>query len=314
MNMFLSVFSVIALLNYSPSSFSATSSVSLSGASTGFITSPSSLSITHSSRSKSFTVSWTAGTGNGGSGGCSIQYLKSNSTWAAVASPSTVNCDAAGSAVGTVTLPGDGWYGASWSSVQVRLIRNSDNSVMGTLGSLSCTSTSGASSNTPSIDENCNNNWDDTTTQNVTIYHPSYQGGSTNYGSTITCPSLASVGATSNDYVQVFASAGGSGTMQHFSDNSCTTPCYSITTSSFFWQNISFTAGGSLTIPSTNSTWLFGSRTLNGSSTSCQTDAGIQSWVNGQCGSGGVGSIRLTQAVTSLLYHCRYYSNQTIYN
>lgn len=129
----------------------------LSVASTGFVSPPTGLSLTHSSRTKTFTVSWNAGIGNGGTGGCKIQFLKSNAIWTDLLS---VNCDSAGSSVGTVSLPGDGWYGASWSNVSIRLIRVSDSTAIGTLGSLSCTTIASSPTSTPNIDEDCNGAWD----------------------------------------------------------------------------------------------------------------------------------------------------------
>ncbi len=105
-------------------------------------------------------MSWTAGSGNGGAGGCTIQYQKSDGTWANVASPISVNCDAPGGLAGTITLPGDGWYGGTWNSVATRLVRNSDGSVMCTLGKLTCNSMAGSPTPTPMIDEDCNNQWD----------------------------------------------------------------------------------------------------------------------------------------------------------
>ncbi len=124
------------------------------------LTPPSGFGLSHSSRAKTFTVSWTAGSGNGGAGGCKIQYQNFGSSWVDI---TNVNCDAAGSSAGTITLPGDGWYGSSWSSASVRLVRVSDSAVMGTLGNVTCSSTGGSGTSTPTIDENCNNTWDDST-------------------------------------------------------------------------------------------------------------------------------------------------------
>ena len=121
---------------------------------------PSGLSLSQTPNDKTFTVSWAAGKGNGGSGGCKIQYQNSGGAWTSVASPATLNCDAVGSAAGTITLPGDGWYGSSWSSVPMRLVRVSDGRVMGGLGSLTCSPTGASGSPTPTIDEDCDDQWD----------------------------------------------------------------------------------------------------------------------------------------------------------
>lgn len=141
-------------------SWAGTSTVSLSGIASSFVIGPSGISLSHTLRSKNFTVSWTAGTGNGGPGGCKLQFRNASLSWVDLLS---VNCDANGSAIGTISLPSDGWYGGSWSSVDVRLLRVMDSSVLGTVGQLTCSSTTGAASATPSLDENCNNQWDDTT-------------------------------------------------------------------------------------------------------------------------------------------------------
>ncbi len=121
---------------------------------------PTGLSLTHTPNSKSFTVNWAAGSGNGGVGGCTLEYQKANSIWVKITTPATVNCDAAGSAAGSITLPGDSWFGGNWSNVPVRLVQVSNSSVIGSLGNLTCTSKTGSSLKTPTVDEDCNNAWD----------------------------------------------------------------------------------------------------------------------------------------------------------
>ncbi|MGE4444239.1 MAG: hypothetical protein AB7E37_04575 [Candidatus Altimarinota bacterium] len=55
----------------------------------------------------------------------------------------------------------------------MRIIRTSDNSILGTFSqTLNCSTTSGSSSSTPNIDEDCNGSWD-----NSTYYTATYQSG-----------------------------------------------------------------------------------------------------------------------------------------
>lgn len=123
---------------------------------------PTGLSLTQSPNNRTFSVGWSAGVGNDGPSGCRIEYQKNDATWTTVSSPASVNCDQNGSAAGTITLPGDGWLGTgTWStSRSIRLIRISDGVIMGTLGSVTCSSKTGSSSLTPNVDEDCNNQWD----------------------------------------------------------------------------------------------------------------------------------------------------------
>ena len=134
----------------------------------GFSVPPSCQPLTQIPNHNNFTVSWIAGSGNGGPGGCAIQYQKDNASWATVATPATVNCDAAGGAEGTITVPGDGWLGGPWNAnVAVRLIRLSDNAVMcvpATMGNLTCSKIAGSPTSTPLIDEDCDNQWDNSVT------------------------------------------------------------------------------------------------------------------------------------------------------
>lgn len=116
---------------------------------------PTNLSLTHSTRSKTFTFSWTAWVWNWWS--CKLQYNK-NWTWTNI-SETTYNCDNTLSNQ-SVTLPWDWWYSWNWNWVQVRIIRSSDSTVLWTLWSLLCSTTSWSTSSTPSIDEDCNWVWD----------------------------------------------------------------------------------------------------------------------------------------------------------
>ncbi len=124
----------------------------------------SGLVLAHTSNMKTFAVSWLAMSGNGGPGGCKLQYNKSG-TWTDITSPATVNCDADTLSLG-VTLPGDGWYAGNWNNTPVRLVRVSDGAAKGTFSpTLACSPVNGSSSPTPTKDEDCNGYWDNSVTQ-----------------------------------------------------------------------------------------------------------------------------------------------------
>lgn len=123
---------------------------------------PTGLSLAHTPNNRGFTVSWTAGRGNGGtSAGCAVQYRNATGVWNTLL---TTSCDADQN-MRAVNLPaGTNWNGGAWSSLQVRLLRNSDQVVMGTFPTnLTCTVRVPATSPTPTVDENCDATWDDYT-------------------------------------------------------------------------------------------------------------------------------------------------------
>ena len=122
-------------------------------------TSPTNLSLTHSTRTKSFTFSWTAWTNNWWS--CKLQYYKNWTTWTDI-SATTYNCDTTLSNQ-SITLPWDWWNGA-WSSIPVRVIRTSDSVALWTFAqNLTCSTIAWSATSTPSIDEDCNWSWDNVT-------------------------------------------------------------------------------------------------------------------------------------------------------
>ncbi len=132
------------------------------------LSSPSDLVLSHTDRSKSFSVSWTAGMGNGGAGGCKLQFY-TGSTWTDITSGVDVNCDADSSSA-SYALNADGWK-SSWNGTQIRLLRKSDLAVVGTFSeTLACTTTSGSESQTPLIDEDCNGYWDNSTSYGCGTY------------------------------------------------------------------------------------------------------------------------------------------------
>ena len=119
-------------------------------------TSPTSLSLVHSPRTKTFTFSWTAWTNNWWS--CKLQYYKDWTTWTDI-SATPYNCDTTLTNQ-SVTLPWDWWNGV-WSSIQIRVIRTSDSVELWTFDqNLTCSAITWSASSTPSIDEDCNWVWD----------------------------------------------------------------------------------------------------------------------------------------------------------
>ncbi|MGE4444266.1 MAG: hypothetical protein AB7E37_04710 [Candidatus Altimarinota bacterium] len=79
----------------------------------------------------------------------------------------------------------------------MRIIRTSDNSILGTFSqTLNCSTTSGSSSSTPNIDEDCNGSWDNTSIKYCT--NSGCQSGYTcaqicnNYGNLSSCQNSGS--------------------------------------------------------------------------------------------------------------------------
>jgi hypothetical protein len=150
---------------------------------------PTGLSLMHTANARGFTVSWTAGRGNGGAAqGCSVQYRNSAGTWNTLL---TTNCDAT-QTNRSVNLPaGTNWNNGPWSSLQVRLYRNSDNTVIGNFPTnLTCMLRAASSTPTPTIDENCDSTWDDHTCSSFswvrgTVYSSTFTA-CTNSGDTTT--------------------------------------------------------------------------------------------------------------------------------
>ncbi len=127
----------------------------------GMQTPPTNLSLSHTPNNRSFTVSWIAGRGNGGGTGCAVQYRNPASSWVTIQNTS---CDT-DAVARSVSLPaGANWFTSAWSSVQVRVIRNSDQVVLGTFPTnLTCVNRAASSTPTPTVDENCDSTWDDHT-------------------------------------------------------------------------------------------------------------------------------------------------------
>lgn len=145
--------------------------------------SPTGLSLTHSTRNRTFTVSWTAGSGNGGAGGCRLQYYKDGSTWTNITG--TFNCDATTTNSAASFPTTGGWTNNfNGTGVQVRLQRISDSSVVGTFSQrATCTSTTASATSTPDIDEDCDASWNNTYTPQ------SSTNISSTFGAAYNCPS-----------------------------------------------------------------------------------------------------------------------------
>jgi prepilin-type N-terminal cleavage/methylation domain-containing protein len=150
---------------------------------------PSGLSLAHTTNMKSFTVSWTAGTNNGGAGGCKLQFYN-GSGWTDITAGASVDCDSNASAV-SYNLNADGWK-ASWNATEVRILRISDSTAMGTFTeTLSCSVVAGSATATTTKDEDCNGVWDNlvyvwsfvsTTNQKITRSCTAHQLNTASYG------------------------------------------------------------------------------------------------------------------------------------
>lgn len=173
-------------------------------------TSPSALALNHSVRSRSFTVSWTAGTGNGGAGGCKLQYLRNDTTWTDLSG--TYNCDATTTNVSANLPSTDNWTNNfNGTGVQIRLALTTNSAAQGVFPQrTTCTTTGGSGSPTPTIDENCNAIWDDGVTNNW--YSRDFAGfcdgnysGSMSIGGAYTCnPPASCSGSTDLEFDAVF--------------------------------------------------------------------------------------------------------------
>ena len=125
-------------------------------------TAPTALTLAQTSNHRDFTVSWTAGNGNGGAGGCRLQYYN-GSSWVNL-TYATYNCDAT-TANAAAQLNGDNFAATTWNAtgLQVRLERISDSASVGAFPQkVTCSSIAGSGVSTPLIDEDCNTQWDNT--------------------------------------------------------------------------------------------------------------------------------------------------------
>lgn len=251
------------------------------------VVAPSYLVLQHNSRQKSFLVSWTAGSNNGGTNGCMVQYLKDGTIWTDLPS-GNVNCDE-NTTTHSVSLPGDNWISAgSFSAVgvSVRLKRISDSMAVGNFPQkLTCDpTTTGAANPTPSIDENCNSVWDDTLASSC---DSNLTSGSVN--SVYACSACS--GGTF-EKVELSLSAG----WNFFSDSNCTNQVSTGTLQTPLNDKSTLLSSG--TIPSTtkgssnyfptsiiNSTTCQGyqGNTTVGTLTWIKYEANITAWTNASC-------------------------------
>jgi hypothetical protein len=120
---------------------------------------PTSLSLVHGTRQRTFVVSW-IGAG-GASMPCKLQYKKDNTTWTDM--PGSYQCEANSESAFAEFPTTNNWTNNFNSGgVSVRLILTSDSSVLGAFPQKpTCNANSGGDSGTPNIDENCNGNWSD---------------------------------------------------------------------------------------------------------------------------------------------------------
>jgi len=141
-------------------------------------TDPTNLVLTHTSNNKYFYISWTAGLNNGGAGGCKLQFMDQNvsGTWKDITG-TNLNCDVNLSSQ-QIALPET--FTTSWTGThQVRIFISNSGLPGGTFATtLSCTSTGGSyNSSTPSVDENCNGQFNDS------VLADSYTESCSNQGS-----------------------------------------------------------------------------------------------------------------------------------
>lgn len=121
---------------------------------------PSSPILTHIANSKNFSIRWgSGGIGNGGAGGCSLQYLKDNATWTDL-NVTAFNCDSTLNPV-DLSLPGDLWTNNFGSGVSMRVINQlTRNEIFQFSQKLSCSPlTILPGIDNPNVDENCDGLW-----------------------------------------------------------------------------------------------------------------------------------------------------------
>lgn len=135
---------------------------------------PTALALSHSANWIAFSVSWTAGSGNGGAGGCKLQFQNGGS-WVDITSASSLNCDANLSS--SFSLNGNGWK-SSWGGTAIRVVRVGSGTVLGTFPqTLNCSGTAASMTQTTNTDEGCDGSWDDSYTTDVNCSTPANCGG-----------------------------------------------------------------------------------------------------------------------------------------
>lgn len=92
---------------------------------------------------------------------CKLQFANGSGGWTDITTTasSPLNCGAT-APYQSITLNADGWKG-NWNGTQIRIVRIADSAVLGTFSQiLNCDVTTGNSSSTPTLDEDCNGQWD----------------------------------------------------------------------------------------------------------------------------------------------------------
>lgn len=179
---------------------------------------PSNLVLTHTNNSRNFLVSWTAGSGNGGAGGCRLEYLRNGVTWTALAG--TYNCDANTTSAAASFPTTAAWtnnFTNAGAGVQVRIARVSDSASMGIFPQQArCFTAAGSASSTPNTDEDCNGDWNNTS-----------GGGTTstainlNFGAAYSCPNPYIDGGVSYDFERAHFQMTVGANMVVYNDLSC---------------------------------------------------------------------------------------------
>jgi hypothetical protein len=127
---------------------------------------PASCTVTQAVRMRDMQVSWPAGSGNGGAGGCQLRWWDGNSWELMGGAANSVNCDSVQPGL-AVQLPGtDDWSnggGAAdpWASFSISLYRVSDSSSIMTCTNNATCAISGADNGTPLEDEDCDGIWNE---------------------------------------------------------------------------------------------------------------------------------------------------------
>ncbi|MCK5688896.1 hypothetical protein KAI87_06485, partial [Myxococcota bacterium] len=118
-----------------------------------------SLTVEHSANAKEFLVSFVPGANNGGVDGCQLQLSVDDTTWIPIAAP-LFNCEQAANDI-AVSLPADSWTTDWAGGVSLRMVRTDTDDVRGIASSrLSCALIDQSATATPTIDEDCNGEWD----------------------------------------------------------------------------------------------------------------------------------------------------------
>lgn len=247
---------------------------------------PTSLVLTQTVRRRDFTVSWTAGTGNGGVGGCRLQYY-TGSVWTDL-SYATYNCDA-NTTNAAAQLNGDNFTATTWNAtgLQIRLQRISDSaSVAAFSQNATCSAVGGSGSATPLIDEDCNRYWDNYTTgTGYNFLGQCANGASTatpgaSYSCTPPTPSSCQSGADTVSFWMVSWNGVTNGFNCYMSDATCTNLTYACSSPgvSLYAQNGTVPTSDANGWPFDGSCYPYGGGSRKATNTSSPLNAGLCTW------------------------------------